>query len=61
MYWPLLKCYLGKHSFNVDFRAIGSPVAFELRFENLLADKIGIGIDVNYALTGYEYTEPDYY
>jgi opacity protein-like surface antigen len=43
-----------------NFSTAGSPVSFGGRVEYMLADNFGLGIDVNYAIAGYKYTDPQY-
>ncbi|MBD3637153.1 MAG: outer membrane beta-barrel protein [Crocinitomicaceae bacterium] len=41
---------------ETDFRAVGGPVGYGGRLEYMVADNFGVGLDVNFAKTGYEYT-----
>jgi opacity protein-like surface antigen len=61
----LIDAYVGAPTGNVwfrtestqlDFTTVGSPVSFGGRLEYMVADNFGIGVDVNYATTGYNYT-----
>lgn len=51
----------GSLSSNADFRTVGPPVSFGGRAEFMVADNFGVGLDVNYSITGYQYTDEDYY
>jgi len=43
-----------------DFSTAGSPVSFGGRFEYMVADNFGLGLDVNYAIAGYKYSDAEY-
>ncbi|MEX1000861.1 MAG: outer membrane beta-barrel protein [Crocinitomicaceae bacterium] len=43
---------------NIDgYKTAGSPVSFGGRFEYMVADNFGIGLDANYAPAGFQYNE----
>ncbi|NOQ72058.1 MAG: outer membrane beta-barrel protein [Crocinitomix sp.] len=41
---------------NSDFSTAGLPVSFGGRAEFMAADNFGIGVDVNYVMSGYQYS-----
>ena len=43
-----------------DFKTVGAPISFGNRFEYMVADNFGVGTDVNFVQTGYEYTIEDW-
>jgi outer membrane protein W len=57
---PTSNMWWGSLTSETDFKTVGSPVAFGGRFEYMVADNFGVGVDVNYAITGYQYTFEDY-
>lgn len=57
---PTSNMLWGTLTSNTDFTSVGSPVAFGGRFEYMVADNFGLGVDVNYSATGYQYTWEDY-
>lgn len=56
MGWSLLNDIGGD-----NFSTVGPPVSFGARFEYMVADNFGLGLDGNYVKAGYSYTDPDYY
>jgi hypothetical protein len=55
---PTGNVWFRTESAELDFETVGSPVSFGGRLEYMVADNFGIGVDVNYATTGYNYTLP---
>ena len=43
-----------------NFSTAGSPVSFGGRFEYMVADNFGLGLDANYAIAGYQYNDPNH-
>lgn len=39
-----------------NFKTVGGPIGYGGRLEYMVADNFGVGLDVNYVKTGYEYT-----
>lgn len=65
----LIDPYIGVPTGNVwwqtltseeNFETRGLPISYGGRFEYMVADNFGLGVDVNYVVTGYEYTWVDY-
>lgn len=54
--WSILNNISGE-----NFATVGPPVSFGMRFEYMVADNFGIGLDGNYVKAGYSFTEPDWY
>lgn len=43
-----------------DYNSKGGPLSYGGRIEYMVSDQIGIGVDVNYEVSGYEFTKEDY-
>jgi len=59
--FPTSNLAWGSLSSNTDFRTVGPPVSFGGRAEFMVADNFGVGLDVNYSISGYQYTSENYY
>lgn len=59
--FPTSNLAWGALTSNTDFRTVGPPISFGGRAEFMVADNFGVGADVNYAISGYQYTEENYY
>lgn len=46
---------------EVNFSTVGPPISFGGRAEFMAADNFGVGLDVNYVISGYKYTDENYY
>jgi hypothetical protein len=51
---------LSLSSATSNFSTAGSPVSFGGRFEYMVADNFGLGLDGNYAIAGYKYTDNEF-
>lgn len=58
--FPTGNAWLGNTANEVNFETKGLPISYGGRFEYMLADNFGLGLDVNYVISGYEYTLEDY-
>ena len=58
---PTSNLLWGSLTGNEDFSTVGPPVSFGGRVEFMAADNFGVGLDINYVITGYQYTETDYF
>ncbi len=58
---PTGNMWFRTESSYLNFETVGLPISYGGRVEYMAADNFGIGIDVNYVISGYEYTEQDYY
>lgn len=43
------------------YNTVGPPISFGGRVEFMAADNFGIGVDVNYVISGFQYNVDDYY
>lgn len=59
--FPTGNLFFGSVSNNLEYRTVGPPVSFGGRIEYMLLDNIGIGLDVNYVISGYQYLDKNYY
>jgi opacity protein-like surface antigen len=68
----LIDPYVGAPTWNIwwksvidvtqtGYKTLGSPVSFGGRFEYMVADNFGVGLDGNYAISGFSYeaSNPD--
>jgi len=46
---------------NDGFSTVGPPISFGGRAEFMAADNFGVGVDVNYVMSGFQYNVNDYY
>ena len=58
---PTGNAFWGTLSSETGFETVGPPISFGGRFEYMVADNFGLGIDANYAISGYRYIDEDYY
>jgi len=58
---PTGNVWFQTESSYTDFKTIGLPISYGGRFEYMVADNFGVGVDVNYVISGYEYTVENYY
>lgn len=67
----LIDPYVGAPTFNIwwksvedvtdaDFSTVGPPISFGGRFEYMVADNFGLGVDGNYAITGFQDTRVNF-
>lgn len=59
--FPTGNLFFGSVSSNLEYRTVGPPVSFGGRIEYMLLDNIGIGMDVNYVISGYQYLDESFY
>lgn len=59
--FPTMNLWVGTASTETDFATVGPPVSFGGRAEFMVADNFGVGVDVNYAISGFQYREENYY
>ena len=52
--------YDGTNASATNYNVVGSPLSYGGRFEYMIADKVGIGADVNYEVSGFSYDYIDY-
>lgn len=43
----------------INYRTLGTPVAFGFKFGRMTSDRLEFGIELNYVLSGYEYDYQD--
>jgi hypothetical protein len=52
--------YDGSNTSVANYKTIGSALSYGGRIEYMIADKVGIGADVNYEVSGFSYDYTDY-
>ena len=52
--------YDGNQANTQDYKVVGSMLSYGGRIEYMASDKVGIGADVNYEVSGYSYKFDDY-
>ncbi len=52
--------YDGSNSQVSNYKTIGSALSYGGRFEYMIADKVGVGADINYEVSGYSFDYIDY-
>ncbi len=52
--------YDGTNMDVTNYQTIGSALSYGGRLEYMIADKVGIGADINYEVSGYSYDYTDY-
>ena len=52
--------YEGDETNVQDYKVVGSMLSYGGRFEYMMSDKVGVGADVNYEVSGFSYKFDDY-
>jgi hypothetical protein len=52
--------YDGSNTSVANYKTIGSALSYGGRLEYMIADKVGVGADINYEVSGYSYDYTDY-
>jgi hypothetical protein len=52
--------YDGTNTNVTNYKTIGSALSYGGRLEYMIADKVGVGADINYEVSGYSYDYIDY-
>ena len=52
--------YDGSNTNVTNYKTIGSALSYGGRFEYMIADKVGVGADVNYEVSGFSFDYTDY-
>lgn len=52
--------YDGSNTSVANYKTIGSALSYGGRIEYMIADKVGVGADVNYEVSGFSYGYTDY-
>jgi hypothetical protein len=52
--------YDGSNTSVANYKTIGSALSYGGRLEYMIADKVGVGADINYEVSGYSYDYIDY-
>jgi hypothetical protein len=52
--------YEGNQTNVQDYKVVGSMLSYGGRFEYMASDRVGVGADVNYEVSGYSYKFDDY-
>ncbi len=52
--------YDGSNTQVSNYKTIGSALSYGGRFEYMIADKVGVGADINYEVSGYSFDYIDY-
>lgn len=56
----LFNQYSGNNTSVTNYNVVGSPLSYGARLEYMIADKVGIGADVNYEVSGFSYNYVGY-
>ena len=52
--------YDGSNTSVTNYKTIGSALSYGGRFEYMIADKVGVGADINYEVSGFSFDYTDY-